>query len=535
MPNTTQQLRTLSATVADVDAIRQDTYGGRAYTVVPVVALVEGVLQGMNAAEPELALASEFGRFPAGWNGRPLVLTHPVVEDEDGNTIPVSANAPAVLEQYYMGMIFNTYLDDGKLKMEAWFDNELIANKGGDFESTLERICSGDEMIEVSTGLYTNVVSAKGTYNGQKYAGKWSGCVPDHLAILPNSIGACSVEGGCGIPRLNTVRTAKSCGDTCKCGGTCMSQNHSHEGEEATPEVNTSGDVPQPQTTAEDADVNVEQVAQEMEALTAHVSHVNGLVANSIPGDMVIGDAQTLVNQALREALNREYVYVIAMTSEMVVYYDYSTTDGLYVQRSYTIGADGGVTFTGQPEPVILITKIMPRPETVMANQGGAEAGTSPNSQNEGPMAGETVQNRGEGAAAPEAGSPNVNSAGAQTVQAYIEAAPAEIRELLTNSLRLHTDRKNGLIQGILANARNKFTKEQLEVKSFEEIQMLHDLAAPETPSFAGRGAFQPEAAEGLNANQSDAPEAPLRAFEAGSTQNARPGMLASRSRPTVN
>ena len=76
-------------------SLRTNTLYGKDQLIVPVVALVEGVLQAMNAATPELALAEEFGKFPAGWNGRPVVMNHPIIDKN-----PVSANSPSVLETF---------------------------------------------------------------------------------------------------------------------------------------------------------------------------------------------------------------------------------------------------------------------------------------------------------------------------------------------------------------------------------------------------------------------------------------------------
>jgi hypothetical protein len=41
----------------------------------------------------------------------------------------------------------------------------------------------------------------KGTYKGAAYDGKWTSIDPDHLALLPESVGACSIEMGCGTHR----------------------------------------------------------------------------------------------------------------------------------------------------------------------------------------------------------------------------------------------------------------------------------------------------------------------------------------------
>ena len=62
---------------ANTEASRRETFNGVEHLVVPLVALVEGVLQSSNAETPELALASEFGKHFKGWNGRPVVVNHP--------------------------------------------------------------------------------------------------------------------------------------------------------------------------------------------------------------------------------------------------------------------------------------------------------------------------------------------------------------------------------------------------------------------------------------------------------------------------
>lgn len=63
------------------------------------------------------------------------------------------------------------------------------------------------------------------------------------------------------------------------------------------------------------------------------------------------------------------------------------------------------------------------------------------------------------------------------TAQAYIENAPAEIREVLNSAMNTHQNRKKDLVTQITANARNKFTKEQLTAKPLEELEMLAELA----------------------------------------------------------
>src|SRR5690606_31512546 len=136
-------------------------------------------------------------------------LDHPKV-----NGYPVSAGSPDILEQYAIGQIFNTKLDGKKLVAEMWINNTRVKELGEAAEKELERLQSGDALVEVSTGLFSMLEMNPGVYNGEKYEAIWRDIVPDHLAILPEGIiGACSVEKGCGAPRLNASKKGQKLED----------------------------------------------------------------------------------------------------------------------------------------------------------------------------------------------------------------------------------------------------------------------------------------------------------------------------------
>lgn len=170
---------------------RTETFEDREYLVVPVVALVEGVVHAMNAETPEFVSAEEFSRAPAGWNNRPLYHGHPIV---DGH--PVSGNSPEVLEALSIGRVFNTAVKSKKLSMEAWIDVLKAEEKAPEL---LQRVKDG-ESIEISVGVFVETDDEKGEFGGKKYLGAWHDIVPDHLALLPKGDeGACSVDMGCGV------------------------------------------------------------------------------------------------------------------------------------------------------------------------------------------------------------------------------------------------------------------------------------------------------------------------------------------------
>lgn len=170
---------------------RTETYNGKEHLVVPVVALVEGVVHAMNATSAEFVPAEEFSRAPAGWNGRPIFLGHPM---RDGR--PVSGNTPDVLEEEQIGIVFNSKAKNSKLTMEAWIDVE----RAEQVAPTLLQRVKDKEPIEISVGVMVTTDDTVGEYLGKKYEGRWGNLMPDHLALLPETDeGACSVAMGCGV------------------------------------------------------------------------------------------------------------------------------------------------------------------------------------------------------------------------------------------------------------------------------------------------------------------------------------------------
>lgn len=188
-------------------AIRTADFDHREHVVAPVIMLTEGVLHASNSPNPELVLAEEFSMAPQGWNGRPVVGNHP----ERGGE-PISANSPEVLEAESFGLLFNTHVKGKSLHSEAWIDPRRAEQVGEDAIQVLERL-KNMEVVEVSVGAFVAAEEDEGEFNGQRYMSIWREIVPDHLAMLPKgTIGACSVEMGCGSPRAARIYTLSSKG-----------------------------------------------------------------------------------------------------------------------------------------------------------------------------------------------------------------------------------------------------------------------------------------------------------------------------------
>lgn len=176
--------------------IRRTTLQGREYLVAPLTLIVPGVLNGSQG--PLLYPPEEIERSVDDWNHIPIVVEHPV----SSNGEPVSARDPDILAKQGIGVVLRAKVRNGKLKAEGWFDVESTRR----VDSRILDALRAGRPIELSTGLYTDKepVSDDSVYNGRPYRAIARNYRPDHLAILFDATGACSVRDGCGV-NVNTV------------------------------------------------------------------------------------------------------------------------------------------------------------------------------------------------------------------------------------------------------------------------------------------------------------------------------------------
>lgn len=168
------------------------THDDKEYLSAPCVALVPGVLNG------DLVTLDSISDTFRAWNGRPVVLNHPY--GAEGQSI--SANSPDVLATVGLGAIWNTNITDNKLRVDVWLDLSKCQKLGGDAQRVVDMVKHG-QPLEVSTGYWGISRPKKGVYNNKEYDSVTELIIPDHLAMLPNAVGACNWGDGCGIPRTN--------------------------------------------------------------------------------------------------------------------------------------------------------------------------------------------------------------------------------------------------------------------------------------------------------------------------------------------
>jgi uncharacterized membrane protein len=478
----------------DGASVTEGQIAGRDYLVAPVVAIVEGVLQGQNSQVPELAMASVFGANIEGWNGRPVVMNHPQVNGEF-----VSANSPDVADTWAFGQIFAAQVEDSKLKVEAWVDVERAAELGGDFADTLDRLASG-EMVEVSVGVFVALTEQKGTFQGKQYGAIWSFVVPDHLALLSEgTIGACSNADGCGAPRVNTGTSMTNTNPSslaCNCSGgtrcTCSI---------AVPPPPSAITTPTPVVAQEhEHDAELEVVEQTLGRFARSMK----LTVEALPSNLMQADVARAVAKAIRKKTTGTpggYAYYVGHTSDYAIYEMY--TDGVgyqYYKVGISVDESMNVTFTSDPVPVEVVMSVI---ETQSGDPSMTVAqGTTPATEPT-PTATATPA---------VAVTPTVEAARPVTVADYIAAAPAEVRDVLSTSMRLHTEQKGRIAKAILATNRSPFTEVDLLAKSLEELQAFAKLAGVDAQpqqsftDYSGLGTPRANAADDSNA----IPTAPL-------------------------
>lgn len=213
---------TLNATMQP-GPYREETLNGRDYIVVNMTLIVPGVLDGSNG--PLLYEENELAKDPDLWNGIPLIAYHPEITNADGETVATSARDPNVLAKSQIGYNYRTEYKDGALRSEGWFDKDLTANYDANLPEEhrmLPRLLNG-QPIELSTGLFAENLPAKGTHNGTPYHYVARNYKADHIAILPDQQGACSVKDGCGTNiASNSVEEVKVSNCRRNCYGLCV-------------------------------------------------------------------------------------------------------------------------------------------------------------------------------------------------------------------------------------------------------------------------------------------------------------------------
>lgn len=475
------------------ETFRYETWQGRQQLVVPVVGLVEGVHNGIFYPGDEIA------NYIEAWNGVPVPIFHP--KDME-NGVPVSCNDPLIVESQCVGRLWNVQFDpDGaKLRGEIWIDVEQ-ANRIN--TAVIAGILNGEKM-EVSTGLWGDHVRAPGDWNGESYEYVLRNYRPDHIALLPGELGACSWTDGCGI-RVNEIEKKEV--EMPQKGKTIASKDK---------RIPLVGE-----------DAVVLALAEKLKLKTNELSHedIRWALQDAL-GGMVATPAPTspIMDVWVREVYNDFFVYEASTGGKTSLFkqgYKVTNDDVAFdgdpaeveVKVEYVELHKKQVNnkVVDEPAPVDnkdvkedlklmdkdkIITAMIENEDLPYAEEDREWLSKLEENQLE-KMKGVVVQKKEEPAPKDEPAPKNEPvvdndaddddqepSNAAPTPDEFISNAPTEIQEVLQSGLAMHRERKAGLVKGIMANKRNKFTEDQLKAKSMEELVALAELASVETHDY---------------------------------------------------
>lgn len=409
---------------------KEESLDGKNYYVVPVIAMIEGVRFGGSQEYPELGLAKDFGKVPAGWNTSPVVMNHP----QSDNGVFLSAGTKDVLENSAFGMVLNTELKDKQLHMEAWLDVDK-RNLSDDVSRVFERL-ENSEIVEISVSFFCDIEDpdVEGSYNGQKYKGVWTNIVPDHLAILSEGqIGACSVKNGCGTRTQQTKEETMEIKSQCSC----------------TPELSQ------------------EQLTQVLSALKV----------NAAPAELLANNISTALDVAINTQLGTLWSYVYTFNQDTVIYYD-SHASKVY-QQSYDIDENYKVTLKGDAVEAVLLSTLITKSTIIEGKDMKVNNEATPAVETPAAEATPTIETPVTETTPVTEATPAVTEAEEITAQAYIEKAPPAIREVLEESLRANKAKREKLVANIKANKSSNFTDEFLVAQSTATLENLAALATP--------------------------------------------------------
>jgi len=182
--------------------VRSETLKGKDYYVAPVSMILEGVWPGSSG--PILYPEAEIAKSIPAWNHKPITVEHP--KDAQGNL--VSGALTESLEKFSLGIVLNAKYNKKtkKLQAEAWFEKDRFDKVEGG--ARIEAALLANQKLEVSTGLFVDALVGNGTYGTKNYVATASNFRPDHLAIILKGEGACSLKDGAGL-LVNKATPAK--------------------------------------------------------------------------------------------------------------------------------------------------------------------------------------------------------------------------------------------------------------------------------------------------------------------------------------
>ncbi len=174
-------------------AAREEERNGRPHIVVPAIT-AQGV---MNRV---LYLPEELDAAIVTCNGRAVTVGHPQLNGE------YVASALPEIDTY--GTFLSGFIQDAALAGDLWIDYEfLLQHESGQL---IVDAINNEDPINVSWGFYIDIEPVRGSFNGDEFDYIARNIRGEHVAILPNEVGACSVDDGCGTSLVSNESDAQA-------------------------------------------------------------------------------------------------------------------------------------------------------------------------------------------------------------------------------------------------------------------------------------------------------------------------------------
>ncbi len=411
--------------------VRYDQIGDKRYLVAPMIMLTEGVHEGSEGSL--FYPGDEISKTPEVWNHKPVILYHP----QEG----ISACDPVILSNRQVGLIMNTRagkitvsINNEKkkivaLKAEAWLDEERMDKIDERISQAIEK----NEMMELSTGLFTDNEAEEGEWNGEEYDTIARNYRPDHLALLPDLKGACSIEDGAGFLKLNAKADKIVVTNNAMSHGNIRSLLNSWLQEK-------------------DDDVWVMDVYDEF-----FVFMKNGKLYKG---------TYSIVDNVIQ--VTDSFIEVIQVT-------EYRTTDGEFVGNQNEVKrkelemkkeqtVDALIKSTSNSWLEKDRDALMKMDESFLTKMTGSEKLAAEKAVENATKKAEVDANEKE-----------------KTVEDYIndKSMPAKIRNVIQSGIATYDAVKNRLIERLTKNDKNQFAEEELQEKDNDELKKLVSLMTP--------------------------------------------------------
>jgi len=409
-----------------------------------MVMLVEGVHNG--SAGSLYYPKDELGKTPQVWNHKPIVVYHPTLNGEG-----VSACDPDIINKRKVGMMMNTKFEKGKLKSEAWIER----SRADAVDDRIMQAIDAKKVMELSTGLYIDVANEEGKWEKEDYTGIARNYRPDHLALLPDQIGACSIADGAGLCRNQSQPITKetlaqlelSYNSIQQMLATAIQQKLNFNAEKGPwiwiADVYSNFFIYEKEGkfwrlgyTANDAGVSLsDEDPVEVKRVTEY---------RTIKGEKV-GNQNTET-----QIMKKQKLIAILMAHAVTAINGVTLSDNMPEDQLAKLTDEH---LENELKEVLKKAKETPKKEEPKKEDPKTNVDPAPVLKKD-----------------PE--TPKL-----ATLQEYVNAAPLELREVLTSGLNTLAQKKAALVAEIVANKSNVFSKEYLESRPVQELEGIAALA----------------------------------------------------------